>query len=98
MKGVPSAAAQRGYDHHYVSGAQGAVESLGHFAVNEKPDVPADAVLLVHDAVPHAGITRVQHFHERGQRFGLGFDLPLTAGVGKKRAWNQDADPATVTE
>jgi hypothetical protein len=33
-----------------------------------------------------------------GQRFAFGLDLPLTAGVGKKRTWNQNSDQATVTE
>lgn len=74
------------------------VESVGHFAVDKKAYVLADLVLLVDDAVTHAGETRVQHVQHPGQRFAFGFDLALTTGVGKKRAWNQDADQATATE
>jgi hypothetical protein len=98
VKGVSSAAAQRGYDHHFISGAQGTVESLGHFAIDEKADVLADAVLLVDDAVTHAGVARIERFQQSGQRFAFGLDLLLTAGVGKKRAWNEDTDQATATE
>lgn len=74
------------------------VESLGHCTVDEKADVLADAVLLVDDTVPHAGVARIEPLQQPGQRFAFGFDLPLTAGVRKKRAWNQDPDQATATE
>ena len=97
-EGDLSAAAQRGYDHHFICAAQGAVELLGHFAINEKANVLADAALLVDDAVTHAGVARIERLHQPGQRFAIGFDLPLAAGIGKKRAWNQDTDQATVTE
>ena len=75
------AAAQRGYDHDFIPRTQRTVEPPCHVSINEKADVPANAPLLVHDAMAHAGEARIQRIQQALEGFAFGFHLLLPAGV-----------------
>jgi hypothetical protein len=91
-------AAQRGYDHDFISGTQRTVEPPCHVSIDEKADVPADAPLFIDDAMAHPRETRIERIQQTFEGFAFGFDLLLPAGVRKQRTRNKNADHAAVTE
>ena len=93
-----STAAERGDDHDFVSWSQALVEALRHLSIDEKPDVLADTVLFVDDAMAHAGKSFIQRAQQGGQRIAPGFHLSLPAGIGKQRTGDEDVNQAAVIE
>jgi hypothetical protein len=93
-----SAAAQRRDDHDFVVCTQDMVEASSHVAIDEKADVRANAMLFIDNAVAHAWVAPIKNVEQSCQGFPFGLDLTLTAGIGKKRARNEDANHATVME
>ncbi|HYM86756.1 MAG TPA: hypothetical protein VET30_08445, partial [Pseudoxanthomonas sp.] len=96
-----SSAAQRGKDDHFVVCLQTMVQASDAVPVHEETNMRANAILFVDNTVAHprvAGLKKLQQLHER---FARAFDLPLTAGVREKRAWQHNAhhkSGAAVTE
>ena len=92
------AAAERGNDHDFIAGTKRVIQARDHFAIDEKPDVLAHAILLVDDSMAHAGIAPVKRLQQNRERFTRSLYLLLAASIGKKRTRDRNADHATVTE
>jgi len=79
-----------------LTGADGLGEALGGLLAHEELHVRTDAVLLVYDTEPDAGIARVQIGEHLGQRGAGARHFPSAARIGMERRGDEHPHQASA--